>query len=227
MEFTLLAAAAIAVGAVYVALWWEAKRGNAADCTADLWDIALGAMVVGLVVGRLAAMIGNGVNPVTAPGDILIVRSGVDTGFAVIGALATVGWLGRRELVPVVDGLAVASLAGLAGWHAACLFRGACLGTTTALPWAMTQPGSPVGRHPVELYAAALYGLAAVGLAVLRSRRSLAPGLAASLALSMAGLVRLVTEPFRPSLTGGPIGWYVAAIVIGTAGAVVAIRRSR
>ena len=159
MEFTLLAAAAIGSGGVYVALWWEARRGNAADCTSDLWDIAIAAILTGLVVGRIAAMVGNGTNPLTAPGDIVVFRSGVDTAFATLGALAAVGWLGRKELLPVADGLAAAALAGLAGWHAGCLARGACLGTATELPWAVRQTGSTVGRHPVELYAALLFVL--------------------------------------------------------------------
>lgn len=227
MEFTLLAAAAIGAGGVYVALWWEAKRGNAADCTADLWDVALAAILVGLAVGRLGAMIRSGVNPLASPMDFLIFRAGVDTGLAALGALATVLWLGRKELSAVADGLAVAALAGLAAWHGACVVRGACLGSTTDLPWAIAQPGSSIGRHPVELYAAGLYALAAIGLAQLRARRTLPAGLAASVALVVAGFVRLVTEPLRPSLGGGPTAWYAAAIVAGSVGLVLAIRRQR
>lgn len=227
MEFTLLGAAAIGAGAVYAALWWEAKRGNAADCSADLWDIAVGAIGVGLVVGRLAAMLGDGVNPLTAPGDILIFRAGVETGPAATAALATVAWVGRRELLPVSDGLAVAGLAGLAGWHAGCLVRGSCLGTATDLPWAIAQPGSTVGRHPVELYAAVAFAILAAGLALMRAHRRVRPGVAASLALLAAGLVRVATEPMRPSLSGGPVGWYLAAIVAGAAGTAVLSRIRR
>jgi prolipoprotein diacylglyceryltransferase len=80
----------------------------------------------------------------------------------------------------------------------------------------MTQPGSTIGRHPVELYAAALYLLSAGALAVLRKRR-LAPGLAAASALIVAAAGRLVTEPLRPSLGGGPVWWYFTGIVAGLA----------
>ncbi len=227
MEFSLLGAAALAVAGVYSALRWEAARGNAGDCTADLWDIAVAALTVGLVIGRLTAMIAAGVNPLSSPGDIVIVRSGVDTAFASLAALGTIGWLGRREVVAIMDGLAVAALAGLAGWHAGCLVRGACLGTITDLPWAMTQPGSSTGRHPVELYAAVAYVAAVAALATLRRYRPPPPGLAAGLALLVAGAVRLATEPLRLSLAGGPVLWYLAAIVVGGTGAVVAIRRPR
>ena len=33
--------------------------------------------------------------------------------------------------------------------------------------------------------------------------------------LALAGAIRLVTEPLRPSLGSGPVAWYVAAIGIG------------
>ena len=52
MEFTLLAAAAMGVGGFWLMLRWEAKRGNAAGCSLDLWDAGLTAGAVGLLVGR-------------------------------------------------------------------------------------------------------------------------------------------------------------------------------
>ena len=203
MEFTLLFAAAIAVGAGAVALRWEAARGNAADCTADLWDVLIASIVVGLFVGRLAAMIGAGINPLTSLGDILIIRGGVATGPATLAGLATVAILGRHELLAVADALAVAGLATLGGWHAGCLARKACLGTTSDLPWAMSQGAGAPGRHPVELYAAAIFLAAATILALYRKRVPPA-STAASLALLVAGAGRLVTEPFRHTGTGLP-----------------------
>lgn len=217
MEFTLLGSAAIAVACLYGVLWWEAKRGNVLECSRSLWDIALTAVVVGVVAGRIAAMIGDGVNPITHPADLLIVRAGVATGWASLAALATAAWLGRKEVWPVLDGLAAAGLAGLAGWHAGCLTRGACLGSPSDLPWALTQPGSTVSRHPVELYAALALAAAAVALAAWRRRRLPPAGVPAAIALAVAGTIRLVTEPLRPSLGTGPVGWYVAAIVAGVA----------
>lgn len=212
----------MAVGGFYVMLRWEAKQGNAADCTSDLWEIGLTAAVVGVFVGRLAAMISDGVNPATSPADILIVRAGVATGWASVAAIATVGWLGRRELWPVFDGLAAASLAGLAGWHAGCVARASCLGSQTDLPWAVHQTGSPVGRHPVELYAALLFAAAAVGIAMWRERGRPPSGAPAAVALMAAGIIRLATEPLRPSLSAGPVGWYITATAAG--GAILAWR---
>lgn len=214
MEFTLLGAATIGALGVYTTLHFEAKRGNAAGCSKSLWDVAMGAMAAGLVVGRLAAMVADGVSPIAHPGDIIIVRAGVATGPASLAALAWVAWVARTELVLVADGLAAAALAGLGGWHAGCLVRGACLGATSDLPWTYAQPGSTISRHPVELYAALLLGLGAVVIARSKMSRPF-PGVPAGLALVVAGAVRLITEPYRPSLAGGPAGWYLAAVAAG------------
>ena len=226
MEFTLLGAAVVGVLALYGALRWEKRRGNEDDSPRDLWDLALGAILAGVVVGRLAAMLGDGVNPLTHPGDILIVRAGVATGAAAAAALLWIVWMGRKNLLGVFHGLSAAALAGLAGWHAGCLVRGACLGSRSDLPWTVAQPGSPITRHPVEIYAAILFLVAALIVGLVKARGPLVPGLAAGLALVLAGTIRLGTEPFRPALSRGPIAWYIAAIVIGTtlAGWGIAVR---
>jgi hypothetical protein len=228
VEFTLLFAAFFGIAGFWLMLRWEAPRGNDAGCAADLWEIGLTASVVGVFVGRLAAMIGDGVNPITNPAYVLIVRAGVATGWAALAALATVSWMGRRELLPVLDGIAPAAIAGLAGWHAGCLARDSCLGTTTDLPWAVAQSAGGPPRHPVEIYAAVLFAVAAVGLAVWKARGRPARGMPAILALGAAGAVRLITEPARPSLGSGAVWWYIAAILAAIAGALaISIRGSR
>jgi len=157
-------------------------------------------------------MILQGVNPLTNLGDILIVRGGVHTGAATAGAIATYLWSAKWK-VSYLDATAPAALLGLAGWHAGCLWRGACLGSESTLPWAWAQEGSLITRHPVELYAA--IGLILAAWMVSRLPWSILTK--AGAALASAAVVRLLTETIRPSLTGGPVGWYIAAIVIGLA----------
>ena len=217
MEFTLLFSALIAALAMYLMLWWEAKRGNAADCTKDLWEIGLMAAIVGVFIGRIATMVSDGVNPILHPGDIIIVRAGVATGWAALGAILVVIWQGRGQFWIVADGLSAAALAGLAGWHGGCTIRDACLGTPTDLPWGLTQPGSPISRHPVEIYAAIAFAIAAFALASWKARGRPPLGVPAGLALVIAGAIRLLTEPFRPGLAGGPIAWYLVALAAGSA----------
>jgi len=218
MEFTLLAAAAAGVAALTLDLRWEATRGNAGR-DGDLGEIAVTAAVVGLLVGRLAAMVGDGVNPLLHPADILIVRGGVVTGPAALGALAWVAWAGRRHWWLVADGLSAAALAGFAGWHAGCLARDACLGTPSDLPWAYGRAGSTVTRHPVEIYAAVLLAVAAAAVAHWKRAGRPRPGVPAAVALAAAGVIRLVTEPLRPALSHRVVGWYAAAVLVGVAAA--------
>ena len=183
-------------------------------------DALLGATFAGLAAGRVAAMILQGVNPVTNPGDLIIVRGGVDTGMAAIGAIIALFLLvGRR--VQKMDALAPAALLGLGGWHLGCLWRGACLGTESTLPWAWAASGSDITRHPVEIYAALALVVAAFAISRLP---------ATTLARSGAGLlfaagIRLATEPLRLTITGGPVGWYLAGIAIGLAALVAAVVR--
>lgn len=217
MEFTLLWAALTAVGLAWVGarIWSDGLPDHSTDRM-------IGAAAAGLVMGRLTAMILQGMNPLANPLDILIIRGGVHTGVAAIGAISVYLWTAKGRL-DYLDATAPAALLGLAGWHAGCLWRAACLGTESSLPWSWALPGSPITRHPVELYAA-------IGLAVaawLVSRLPWRILLRAGSALAVAGLLRLLTEPMRPSLTGGPVGWYWAAIVIGGLAAWLGPRVSR
>ncbi|MBT8206681.1 MAG: prolipoprotein diacylglyceryl transferase [Acidimicrobiia bacterium] len=228
MEFTLLGAAFVAVATVWLFIYLEAPRGNAAViCDRGLWDIAVTAAVVGVFVGRFWAVVASGGNPLTAPADLLIIRSGVATGPATVAALATLAWMTRDNVLALADAIAPAALAGLSGWHASCLIREGCLGTTTELPWAMFQSGSSVGRHPVELYASILLGVAAIALVVYKARGSrLPPGVIASSVLGLAAGIRLLTEPLRPSLGGGPVAWYWVGLAASIA-AIVWLLRTR
>jgi len=225
MEFSLLAAAALAVAAAWAGLRLEARLRPEIPHR-RLWDVIVPSVVVGLVLGRLAAMLTGGLNPIAHPADILVIRAGVHTGAASTAALITALVAARRHLLPTLDGVAPAALAGLAFWHAGCLLRRACLGTATGLPWGMALPGSPVARHPVELYAALLIAVGAAAL-LFRRRRPSAPGVVAGIALAWASAARLVTEPIRPGIGAGPVWWYASATLIGVAAAALAASRRR
>lgn len=217
MEFSLLGAVIIAVVPLYAVVNLENKLGNNRLCHRSLTDLAISAVLAGVVVGRLSAMILDGVNPLTHPADILIIRGGVATVPATIAALVTVAWYSRDALWPVLDSLAAPALAGLSGWHAGCVIRGSCLGTSSDLPWAVAQSGSDITRHPVEIYAAIALGLGAFGVVLLRRRRVPASGIAAGAALAWASAVRLATEPLRPSLGNEVVVWYTLGVGLGLA----------
>ncbi len=208
MEFTLLFAVLTAGAAMYVTA--RATHHRLASVEGPV-DTLMGAAVIGLIAGRVAAMLGDGVNPLTNPFELILVRAGVETAVAAPVAVMALAWLWRRHLPDWVDAVAPVAVAGLAGWHGGCVWRGTCLGTASELPWAFGLPGSTVSRHPVEIYAA--IGLLLLAVAV--SRLPARPWLATGVAITGAAAVRLATEPIRPSLFGGPTTFYAVAVVIG------------
>lgn len=212
MEFTLLWAVltATALGWLGLRIWPEHVPDHA-------FDGLIAAGIAGLVAGRLVAMVAQGVNPLTSPGDIIVIRGGVHTGAAVLVFIGTLAWT-TRSTPAALDAIAPATVLALAGWHAGCLWRGACLGTVSDLPWAWALPGSGITRHPVEIYAA--IGLGAGAWIV--SRLGWALWLRAGAALAVVSAVRLLAEPLSPSITGGPIAWYAAGVVIGSVAPLVA-----
>lgn len=217
MEFTLLWAVltAVALGWVGLRIWPERVPEHA-------FDRLLGTAVAGLAAGRLTAMITQGVNPLTDPAAIIVVRGGVHTGVASLVFMAVLVWTNRSSH-HAVDAVAPSVLLALAGWHAGCMWRGTCLGAVSDLPWAWALPGSALTRHPVEIYAAA--GLA-IG-AWLVSRLGWRIWLRSGVALVVVSLVRLVTEPVRPSITGGPVSWYVTGGIVGVLVALTGPRLGR
>ena len=219
MEFSLLWAALTAVAAGYLGLrfWNEGLPSSALDQL-------ITAAVSGLATGRISAMLAQGINPFTNPADVIIVRGGVSTIGASIGFAAALVWLNRKDL-GAIDTMAPPVVAAMAGWHAGCLWRGACLGTQSSLPWAYSLTPEGVTRHPVEIYTA----LGLVVAAVVVSRLPHHPGLRTGAAILSLSSIRLITEPLRPSITGGPVGWYVFCVVTGVSlmvGANLAVRRS-
>ena len=110
MEFTLLAAAAFGVLAFWSMLRWEAARGNAAGCAVDLWDAGLVSATAGLFAGRLAAMVTAGINPLTDPGQIILIRSGVSTPVTVFATLVVFAILTRSSFLLAADGISAAAL---------------------------------------------------------------------------------------------------------------------
>lgn len=209
MEFTLLWAALTGMG-----LAWAGTRIWPSRLPDRPFDHVIAGALGGLVSGRLLAMLVQGINPIANPLDVVVIRGGIHTSAAVLGGIGAYLWSVRGRLEHL-DAVAPAALLGLAGWHAGCIWRSACLGSVSDLPWAASlSPGGP-GRHPVEIYAAIALALAAWGVSRLGWHLLLRSGVA----LGSAALIRLLTEPLRPSLDGGPIGWYLAGLA-ASAGAI-------
>jgi len=199
VEFTLLWAALTGIGAMLA----TDRLLNADERRFD--DLLSGALI-GLSVGRLAAMIAGGSYPWQHPGLILLVRAGVHPGWASLAALL---WLAFRfRFSPITLGaMAVPALIGLGGWEAGCVFRSACGGVTIG------SSALPIGL---------IAGVAFVGAALLVNR--LPPPTKPGAALLAAGVIRSASEPFRSALTHTVIWWYLVGIIVGLIVAVTARR---
>ncbi len=214
MEFRLLFAALLGVAGAELVLRREAGRTNAHDATPELRDLLLFAGCIGLLGGRIAAMIAGGTNPFTRPGDIIVFRAGVETGYAALFALLTFALSARKDFWGASDAAAPAALGGLGAWHLSCLIRNSCLGSASGLPWAFSSGASDVTRHPIGLYTALLFAAATIGLIWWKRRRH-PLGVIGAAALLVAGAIRLLTEPLRPGIGSGPELWYGAAVIAG------------
>ena len=85
MEFTLLGAALTGALGLWLGLRLPGIRARA-ETVDRPWDVLVGAAAIGVFSGRLVEMITVGVNPLTSPFDVILVRGGVDTVAASIAA---------------------------------------------------------------------------------------------------------------------------------------------
>lgn len=217
MEFGLLLAAALAVATACASLAWVHRAMP--DRRRRTCDLIAAGLLGGIVAGRVWAMVAAGTNPIAHPADLLIVRGGVDTIAATLGALAAMAWSARRDPA-LLDAAAPGAVFGLAAWHASCVVRDSCLGSATSLPWGWAVEAGGTERHPVELYAA--FGLAAAGWLVLRLlRRRPSLGFTALAALGGAAGVRAATEPLRLGLGGDLFAEYLIAVTLAGLAALV------
>ena len=102
MEFTLLWSAVLGFGLAWLLL----RRTTRYDDPSFLIDPLWGAVGLGILIGRLGSMISSGTNPLTNPGDILLIRGGVSTTVASVAALAMWAYGVRADLRPASDAAA-------------------------------------------------------------------------------------------------------------------------
>jgi hypothetical protein len=70
-----------------------------------------------------------------------------------------------------------------------------------------------------------MLGAAAIGIAWWKAYRRPPAGAPAALAVIAASVTRLVVEPLQPSISGGPVLFYGAGLVIGVAALVWSVAR--
>ncbi len=221
MDLTLPARVVGALAAAALGLW-TGRRRQPPDYEGPFGDL-MGAVLAGLAVGRLVYLLGEGVDLLARPMDLLVLRGGISPAAAALAALGYLVWTCRSDLWGRMDYLAPAGLWGLAVWEAGCWWQGVCLGSQSGLWWTMGLPGSDLTRHPVGMYAALLLLLGAwwLGGWNLPGR-----GVATWAALGWASLVRLVVPLWSVETWSRPTWWYLAGFLAGLVGTAASIYRT-
>ena len=199
IDIGLLASMAVVliVPSVFVRAWPDSAVAT------GLIDTTSGALLIGIAIGRLAAVAIDDPGSLTSLNDLLIIRSGVEFW---PGVAAGVGWIAfraRQDHVPPAERLAAITAPALVAWacyEATCLLRDGCPGPVTAFG---LRPDGLVQRMlPISLGVAA----AAVGAAALVRRwhrRGLPDLQVIGVALLALAAVRSVASIWLPHIGDG------------------------
>ena len=190
--------ASIAILLTVPTIFLEPWPGHAVD--SGVLDISLGALFIGLAVGRLTALAIDDPGSLTSVSDVMIIRSGVEFWPGLTAGLVWLAIQATRNKVPVAVRLAALVPAGLVAWacyEATCLLRDGCPGPASSL--GLRPDGLATRMFPIGLAVAA----AAVGTAVVLDRwhrRGLASRQVVVLALLAVAGIRALSSIWLPHI---------------------------
>lgn len=199
------------VPAVFVHPW------PASAVPAGLIDTSLGALMIGLVVGRLTAVLIDDPSSIGSINDLLIVRSGVEFWAGVGAGTAWIAWRARREGVAPRHRLAALTAPALVGWacyEATCLLRDGCPGPVS--PFGLHPAGLVERMFPVGLAMAGGAGLAAWGTRRLH-RRGMPDGQVVVLAVLSVAAIRATASFWLPHVGDGLTRQHKESLAIAAA----------
>jgi phosphatidylglycerol:prolipoprotein diacylglycerol transferase len=186
-------------------------------------DLALYAIIAGIVGGRIGFILSNLGQFVREPASMVTIwrDGGLVFYGALLGALVLVRWYARGAKVSfgaLLDAFAPAMILGYAIAMIGALLHGLLAGKPTGVPWAVEL--FLERRHPAQIYLA----LAAVAILwILRAQRhqQLAPGTLFALAVFLQSIARFVVDFFvdAPAIAGpltmGQLASGAAALIAG------------
>ncbi len=222
IDVGLLASIAIVltVPAIFLAPW------PASAANAGILDVTLGALFIGLAVGRVTALAIDDPGSLSSVSDLLIIRSGVEFWPGVIAGLVWLAIRARGDKVAAATRIAALVPAALVAWacyEATCLIRDGCPGPATS--FGLRPDGLITRMFPVGLVVAA----AAVATAALLDRwhrRGLASRQVVVLAAMAVAATRSIASIWLPHIGDALTRQHRESIIVFVlaAGVLVALR---
>ena len=179
-----------------------------------LLDTAGGALLIGLVVGRLSAVAIDDPEALSRISDLLIIRSGVEFWPGVAAGTAWIAIRSKRDHIAPAQRLAALTAPALAAWacyEAACLVRDGCPGPLSSL--GLRPEGLVERMFPVDVIAAA----AAAGAAIATRhfhRRGMPSLQVVALAIALLAVIRSVASIWLPHIGDGLTRQHKTSLVI-------------
>lgn len=190
-------------------------------------DVSIGALFVGLAVGRLTAVALDDPGSLTSLSDLMIIRSGVEFWPGAAAGVAWIAFRARHDEVAPMRRLAAITAPALVAWacyEATCVLRDGCPGPLSSIG---LRPDGLVERmFPIGLVVAA----AAVGAAMAGRRwhqRGMPDVEVVVMALLTVAIIRSIASIWLPHIGNGMTRQHRTSIVVGVIAviAVVVIRR--
>lgn len=169
----------------------------------DMVELGAGPLLVGVLGGRIAAMLLDDPSSLGNIRDILIIRSGVEFWPGVAIGCACLAWNTRRQQAEVAKRLADMSVVALAAWatfEATCLLRDGCPGPPSRI--GLRPDGLTTRVLPIGLIVAVAAGGAAWGIARLR-RHGLDPRRCIVATVAAIAAIRSVSSIWLPHIGSG------------------------
>jgi 4-amino-4-deoxy-L-arabinose transferase-like glycosyltransferase len=204
--------AMIAVPVLFLPAWPSTVLGS------GLFDVGVVPLLVGVGVGRVAAMVLDGAGSVTRLSDVLIIRSGVEFWPGVVAGGLWLAVSARRDGVAAIDRLAAVAPAAVLCWavfEATCPARDGCPGPVSSV--GLRPDGLTHRVFPIGLAVAAAGAAASLMLELARRQRRPSAEIVAG-AISIVALIRSIASVWLPRIGGALTRQHRASLIVLAAG---------
>ena len=211
------------VPSVFVRPW------PASAAASGVIDVSIGALFIGLAVGRLTAVALDDPGSLTSLSDLMIIRSGVEFWAGVAAGLAWIAYRALHDEVAPMRRLAAITAPALVAWacyEATCVLRDGCPGPLSSVG---LRPDGLVERmFPIALVVAAAAGGAAM-VGRRWHRRGMPDAEVVVMALLSIAIIRSIASIWLPHIGNGLTRQHRTSIAVGIIAAIafVITRRRR